>query len=123
MAEVGARVALPGGPSMDETMSLIAKAGGESFPVVAELKDHGCCSGVVDEAVRQSGGISGVAGLRLHARFHRPSAGWATFPSCFADSSNPTLALMTFSWKGNMDMLQRGKSGDRVNRGTVYRFA
>ena len=57
MAEAGAKVALLGRSSMDETMSLIGKAGGESFSVVADLKNPGCCPGAIDEVVRHGGGI------------------------------------------------------------------
>lgn len=57
LAEAGAKVALVGRSSMDETAEKIAAAGGESFPIMADLTDPSVTGGVIDKAVARFGGL------------------------------------------------------------------
>ncbi|MCD8140617.1 MAG: 2-dehydro-3-deoxy-D-gluconate 5-dehydrogenase KduD [Planctomycetaceae bacterium] len=57
MAEAGAKVALVGRSAMDETMRMIDAAGGESFPIKADLSDPSVTAGVIDAAVAHFGGL------------------------------------------------------------------
>ncbi|MCD8352064.1 MAG: 2-dehydro-3-deoxy-D-gluconate 5-dehydrogenase KduD [Planctomycetaceae bacterium] len=57
LAEAGAKVALVGRSSMDDTMKLIEKAGGESFPIMADLADPSVTAGIIDKAVAHFGGL------------------------------------------------------------------
>ncbi len=57
LAEAGAKVALVGRSAMDDTMKMIDAAGGESFPIMADLSDPSSASGVIDKTVDHFGGL------------------------------------------------------------------
>ncbi|MDR1535744.1 MAG: 2-dehydro-3-deoxy-D-gluconate 5-dehydrogenase KduD [Planctomycetota bacterium] len=57
LAEAGARTALVGRSPMDETLEKIKAAGGEAFPVKADLADVSVCQGIVDQTVAKYGGL------------------------------------------------------------------
>ena len=57
LAAAGAKVALVGRSEPKETVELIAKEGGESAVVMADLSDAGCCQRVVAETVDALGSL------------------------------------------------------------------
>ena len=57
LAAAGAKVALVGRSEPKETAELIAKEGGESAVVMADLSDAGCCQRVVAETVDALGSL------------------------------------------------------------------
>lgn len=57
MAEAGAKVALIGRSPMDDSIKMIADAGGESFPIKADLLDPSVCAGIIDQVVGHFGGL------------------------------------------------------------------
>ncbi len=57
LAEAGAKIALVGRSAMDESMQAIAAAGGESFPIRADLGDASVCPSVIERAVERFGAV------------------------------------------------------------------
>ncbi len=57
LAEAGAKVALVGRSSMDDSMAKIKAAGGESFPVKADLSDFKVAERIVGETVERFGAL------------------------------------------------------------------